>query len=43
MKLARELEHPQLLARCASLLAYVNVTLRRWEVAEAYGNESHQL
>jgi len=28
MKLARELEHPQLLARCASLLSYVNVTLR---------------
>jgi tetratricopeptide (TPR) repeat protein len=40
MKLARELEYPQLLARIGKMLAYVNVTLRRWEAAEAYGEES---
>jgi tetratricopeptide (TPR) repeat protein len=43
LAIARELGHPQLLARCLNSLSMVNSQLRRWETAEVYANEARQL
>jgi DNA-binding SARP family transcriptional activator len=43
LTIARELEHPQLVARCLNLLSYVCTNLRQWETAEACASEAYQL
>ncbi len=40
--LARELEHPHLLANCSRRLAYVYPGLREWELGERYAFEAQQ-
>ncbi|MFQ5434336.1 MAG: hypothetical protein ACE5FD_05615, partial [Anaerolineae bacterium] len=42
LNLARQLGHPQLIARCLNRLARVQFPLRRWEIEEAYASESLQ-
>ena len=42
LALARELEHPQLLANCTRRLAYVYPGLRAWELVEQYAFEAQQ-
>ncbi len=41
--IARQLGHPQLLARCLNSLAYVHTYLRQWDTAEVYANEARDL
>ena len=41
--IARELRHPQLLARCLTSLGQAYAFLRQWEKAEEYVDETHQL
>jgi tetratricopeptide (TPR) repeat protein len=41
--IARELGHPQLLARCLTSLAQIYALRRQWEQAEAYVQESLKL
>jgi DNA-binding SARP family transcriptional activator/predicted ATPase len=43
LTIARELEHPQLVARCLNLLSYAYGNLRQWETAEACASEAYQL
>lgn len=43
LALARELGHPQLLARCLNSMAYVHARLRRWGTVEEYANEARDL
>jgi len=43
LALARELRHPQLVARCLNALAYVHAHLRQWETVEAYAAEARGL
>jgi DNA-binding SARP family transcriptional activator/predicted ATPase len=43
LAIARELGHPQLLARCLNSLAYAHARLRQWDVVEAYANEARHL
>lgn len=43
LAIARELHHPQLLARCLNGLAYVNARLRRWDQVEAYAREARDI
>jgi hypothetical protein len=43
LAIARELGHPQLLARCLNSLAYVHSRLRHWDRVEAYANEASDL
>jgi len=43
LAIARELGHPQLMARCLNSLAYVHCLLRDWEVVEAYAGEARDL
>lgn len=43
LPIARQLEHPQLLARCLNSLSYIHSYLRRWDKAEVYANEARQL
>jgi DNA-binding SARP family transcriptional activator/tetratricopeptide (TPR) repeat protein len=43
LAIARELGHPQLLARCLNSLAYVHSRLRQWEMVEAYASEASEL
>ncbi|HEX6384250.1 MAG TPA: tetratricopeptide repeat protein, partial [Anaerolineae bacterium] len=43
LTIARELEHPQLVARCLNLLSYAYTNLRQWETAEACASEAYQL
>ena len=43
LAIARELGHPQLLARCLNSMAYVHARLRRWATVEAYANEARDL
>jgi hypothetical protein len=40
---ARQLGHPQLLARCLNSLSYVYAQLRQWDTAEVYANEARHL
>ena len=40
---ARQLGHPQFVARCLNLLAYVYAQLRRWETVGRYAAEASQL
>ena len=41
--LARELGHPQLMARCLNSLAYVHSHLRDWPTVEIYASEGREL
>jgi DNA-binding SARP family transcriptional activator len=43
LTIARELEHPQLVARCLNLLSYVYTNLRQWEATEASAAEARYL
>ncbi len=43
LTIARELEHPQLVARCLNLLSYAYTNLRQWETVEAYATEARHL
>jgi DNA-binding SARP family transcriptional activator/predicted ATPase len=43
LTLARQLGHPQLLARCLNSLAYVHGRLRQWDKVEAYASEASGL
>ncbi|MCQ3977943.1 MAG: hypothetical protein DPW09_31330, partial [Anaerolineae bacterium] len=43
LTMARQLGHPQLLARCLNSLAYVHAYLRQWETVETYANEARRL
>lgn len=43
LRLARELGHPQLLARCLNSLAYVHSHLRDWPTVEVYAGEGREL
>lgn len=43
LAIARELGHPQLMARCLNSLAYVHSLLRDWEVVGAYAGEARDL
>jgi tetratricopeptide (TPR) repeat protein len=43
LAIARQLGHPQLLARCLNSLAYVHCYLRQWDEAEAYATEARDL
>lgn len=43
LAIARELGHPQLLARSLNSLAYVHCLLRQWDTAEIYANEARDL
>jgi DNA-binding SARP family transcriptional activator/tetratricopeptide (TPR) repeat protein len=43
LAIARELGHPQLLARCLNSLAYVHSRLRQWDTVEAYATEARDL
>jgi predicted ATPase/DNA-binding SARP family transcriptional activator len=43
LAIARQLGHPQLLARCLNSLAYVHCFLRQWDTVEAYANEARSL
>ncbi len=43
LAIARQLGHPQLLARCLNSLAYVCAQLRQWDTAEVYANEACDL
>ncbi|MEJ2709218.1 MAG: AAA family ATPase [Anaerolineales bacterium] len=43
LALARQLGHPQLLARCLNSLAYVHGRLRHWDKVEAYAREAIDL
>ena len=43
LTIARELGHPQLLARCLNSLAYVHSRLRQWDRVEAYADEASHL
>lgn len=43
LTIARELEHPQLVAHCLNLLSYIYTNLRQWETAEACASEAYQL
>ncbi len=40
---ARQLGHPNLLARCLNSLSMVYAQLRRWDMVEVYADESRQL
>ena len=40
---ARQLGHPQFVARCLNLLAYVYAQLRRWETVDRYATEASQI
>ena len=42
LTIARELGHLQLLARCLSTLAMINVQLRQWDMVEVYATEARQ-
>lgn len=41
--IARQLGHPQLMARCLNSLAYAHARLRHWNTVEVYGKEAGQL
>jgi DNA-binding SARP family transcriptional activator/predicted ATPase len=41
--IARQLGHPQLMARCLNSLAYVYARLRQWNRVETYATEASQL
>jgi tetratricopeptide (TPR) repeat protein len=43
LAIARELGHPQLLARCLNSLAYGHGYLRHWDTVEAYATEARDL
>jgi DNA-binding SARP family transcriptional activator/predicted ATPase/tetratricopeptide (TPR) repeat protein len=43
LTIARELGHPQLLARCLNSLAYVHSRLRQWDTVEVYASEARDL
>jgi predicted ATPase/DNA-binding SARP family transcriptional activator len=43
LAIARELGHPQLMARCLNSLAYVHSLLRDWEMVDAYAGEARDL
>jgi DNA-binding SARP family transcriptional activator/predicted ATPase len=43
LAIARQLGHPQLLARCLNSLAYIHSLLRQWDMVEAYAKEARNL
>jgi tetratricopeptide (TPR) repeat protein len=43
LAIARQLGHPQLLARCLNSLAYVHSRLRQWDTVEVYASEARDL
>jgi DNA-binding SARP family transcriptional activator/tetratricopeptide (TPR) repeat protein len=43
LAIARELGHPQLLARCLNSLAYAHARLRHWNTVEVYAVEARDL
>jgi DNA-binding SARP family transcriptional activator/tetratricopeptide (TPR) repeat protein len=43
LAIARDLGHPQLLARCLNSLAYVHTRLRQWDTVELYATEASDL
>jgi DNA-binding SARP family transcriptional activator/predicted ATPase len=43
LAIARQLGHPQLLARCLNSLAYVHSRLRQWDTVEVYATEARDL
>jgi tetratricopeptide (TPR) repeat protein len=43
LAIARQLGHPQLLARCLNSLAYVHAYLRQWDTVEIYAREARDL
>jgi DNA-binding SARP family transcriptional activator/predicted ATPase len=43
LAIARQLRHPQLLARCLNSLAYVHSRLRQWDTVNAYASEARDL
>ena len=43
LAIARQMGHPQLLARCLNSLAYVHFLLRQWDTVEAYAKEARDL
>jgi DNA-binding SARP family transcriptional activator/tetratricopeptide (TPR) repeat protein len=43
LAIARQLGHPQLLARCLNSLAYVHSLLRQWDTVGAYAREARDL
>jgi tetratricopeptide (TPR) repeat protein len=43
LTIARELRHPQLLARCLNSLAYVYARLHQWERVATYADEAREL
>jgi tetratricopeptide (TPR) repeat protein len=43
LAIARQLGHPQLLARCLNALAYIHSYLRQWGIVELYAAEARDL
>jgi DNA-binding SARP family transcriptional activator/tetratricopeptide (TPR) repeat protein len=43
LAIARQLGHPQLLARCLNSLAYIHFLLRQWDTVKSYANEARDL
>jgi tetratricopeptide (TPR) repeat protein len=43
LAIARQLSHPQLMARCLNSLAYIHSLLRQWDTVEAYAKEARDL
>jgi tetratricopeptide (TPR) repeat protein len=43
LAIARQLSHPQLLARCLNSLAYIHSLLRQWDTVGAYAKEARDL
>jgi DNA-binding SARP family transcriptional activator/predicted ATPase len=43
LAIARQLSHPQLLARCLNSLAYIHSLLRQWDTVGAYAREARDL
>ncbi len=43
LAIARQLGHPQLLARCLNSLAYIHFLLRQWDTVKIYANEARDL
>ena len=43
LEIARQLEHPQLLARCLNSLAYVHAYLRHWDSVELTAGEAREV
>jgi DNA-binding SARP family transcriptional activator/predicted ATPase len=43
LAIARQMGHPQLLARCLNSLAYIHFLLRQWDTVKTYADEARDL